>query len=134
ATLFNEKTLAGLGREVQTKGILPADAVKNAYDALKRFRALCDLMRVKRLWVVATAACRDAKNGKAFIREAERICRARIDLLSGAREAKLTGLGVVSGFHEPDGLVGDLGGGSLELTEIDGTFLGSGVTLPLGGL
>jgi len=132
--LFNEKTLAGLGREVQTKGMLPADAVKNAYDALKRFRALCDLMRVKRLWVVATAACRDAKNGKTFIREAERICRARIDLLSGAREAKLTTLGVISGFHEPDGVVGDLGGGSLELAEVDGIHVGPGVTLPLGGL
>lgn len=132
--LFNEKTLAGLGREVQSKGVLAEDAIKSAFDALKRFRALCDLMHVKRLWVVATAACRDAKNGKAFIREAERICRARIDLLSGAREAKLTGLGIVSGFHEPDGVVGDLGGGSLELTEVDGIHVGPGITLPLGGL
>jgi exopolyphosphatase/guanosine-5'-triphosphate,3'-diphosphate pyrophosphatase len=132
--LFNEKTLAGLGREVQTKGILAADAVEKAYDALKRFRALCDLMQVKRLHVVATAACRDAKNGKAFIREAERICRAKISLISGAREAKLTALGVISGFHRPDGVVGDLGGGSLELAEVDGGRIGPGVTLPLGGL
>jgi exopolyphosphatase / guanosine-5'-triphosphate,3'-diphosphate pyrophosphatase len=132
--LFNEKTLAGLGREVQSKGILAEDAVEKALGALKRFRALCDLMHVKRLWVVATAACRDAKNGKTFITQAERICRAKIDLLSGAREAKLTGLGVVSGFHEPDGVVGDLGGGSLELVEVDGTTVGPGVTLPLGGL
>ena len=132
--LFNEKTLAGLGREVQTKGLLAADAVEKAIDALKRFRALCDLMRVERLWVVATAACRDARNGRAFIAEAERICRAKIDLISGTREARLTALGVVSGFHEPDGVVGDLGGGSLELAEIHGTRVGAGVTLPLGGL
>ena len=65
--LFNEKTLAGLGREVQTKGLLPADAVEKALAALKRFRALCDTMRVDRLWVLATAACRDARNGKDFI-------------------------------------------------------------------
>ena len=58
--LFNEKTLAGLGREVQTKGLLAADAVEKALRALKRFRALCDTMRVERLWVLATAACRDA--------------------------------------------------------------------------
>jgi exopolyphosphatase / guanosine-5'-triphosphate,3'-diphosphate pyrophosphatase len=132
--LFNEKSLAGLGREVQTKGLLAADAVEKAIDALKRFRALCDLMRVERLWVVATAACRDARNGRAFIAEAERICRAKIDLISGMREAKLTGLGVVSGFHEPDGVVGDLGGGSLELTEVHGARVGAGVSLPLGGL
>ena len=134
ALLFNEKTLAGLGREVQTKGLLAEDAVEKALGALKRFRALCDLMSVERLLVVATAACRDAKNGKAFIASAERICRAKIDLISGAREAKLTALGVVSGFHEPDGVVGDLGGGSLELAEVSGSRVGTGVTLPLGGL
>jgi hypothetical protein len=44
--LFNEKTLAGLGREVQTKGLLAADAVEKALGALMRFRALCDTMQV----------------------------------------------------------------------------------------
>ncbi len=132
--LFNEKTLAGLGREVQTKGLLAPDAVEKALGALKRFRALCDIMRVEHLLVIATAACRDARNGKAFITEAERICRVQIDVISGAREAKLTALGVVSGFHQPDGIVGDLGGGSLELADVNGTRIGTGVTLPLGGL
>lgn len=132
--LFNEKTLAGLGREVQTKGLLAADTVEKALAALRRFRALCDLMQVRRLFVVATAACREAKNGRDFIAQAERICRTRIDLLSGAREAHLTALGVISGFHDPEGVVGDLGGGSLELARIDGTRVGLGATLPLGGL
>jgi exopolyphosphatase/guanosine-5'-triphosphate,3'-diphosphate pyrophosphatase len=134
APLFNEKTLAGLGREVQTKGLLAADTIEKALGALRRFRALCDLMRVQRLFVVATAACREARNGKAFIAQAERICRSKIDLLSGAREAKLMALGVISGFHNPDGVVGDLGGGSLELARVNGTRVGAGATLPLGGL
>jgi exopolyphosphatase/guanosine-5'-triphosphate,3'-diphosphate pyrophosphatase len=132
--LFNEKTLAGLGREVQTKGLLPADAVEKALAALKRFRALCDTMRVQKLWVVATAACRDARNGKEFIAAAEQICRTKIDIISGQREAELTALGVVSGFHKPDGIVGDLGGGSLELVDVHGARIKPGTTLPLGGL
>ena len=77
-------------------------------------------MEVARLWAIATAACRDAKNGKSFVAEAERICGVKIDILSGKREAELSALGVVSGFHRPDGIVGDLGGGSLELTEVHG--------------
>ena len=89
--------------------------------ALKRFRALCDTMRVERLWVLATAACRDARNGKEFIAAAEQICRTKIDVISGQREAELTALGVVSGFHRPDGIVGDLGGGSLELVDVHGS-------------
>ena len=132
--IFNEKVLAGLGREVQSTGLLAADAIDKAITSLRRFRALCDRMVVMQLWGIATAACRDADNGKAFVAEAERICGTKIDVLSGKREAELSALGVVSGFHKPDGVVGDLGGGSLELTEVHGARVKSGSTLPLGGL
>ena len=132
--IFNEKVLAGLGREVQTTGLLAPDAVEKALGALKRFRGLCDTMGVERMWAIATAACRDARNGRAFIAEARRICGTRIDVLSGRREAELSALGVVSGIHKPDGIVGDLGGGSLELVDVQGHRIRPGVTLPLGGL
>jgi exopolyphosphatase/guanosine-5'-triphosphate,3'-diphosphate pyrophosphatase len=132
--IFNEKVLAGLGREVQSTGLLAADAADKALFALRRFRALCDRLEVARRWAIATAACREAKNGKSFIAEAERICGTDIDVLSGKREAQLSALGVVSGFHKPDGIVGDLGGGSLELTEVHRRRVNPGVTLPLGGL
>ncbi len=132
--IFNEKVLAGLGREVQTTGLLAPDAIETALEALRRFRALCDILHVRKIWAIATAACRDARNGKAFIRQAERICRTSITVLSGKREANLTALGVVSGMHKPDGIVGDLGGGSLELVDVHWARVRSGLTLPLGGL
>jgi exopolyphosphatase/guanosine-5'-triphosphate,3'-diphosphate pyrophosphatase len=132
--IFNEKVLAGLGREVHSTGLLAADAVETALSTLRRFRMLCDRIGVADLWVIATAACREARNGKAFVAAAERICRARIEVISGKREAELSALGVVCGFHRPDGIVGDLGGGSLELTDIHWHKINSGITLPLGGL
>jgi exopolyphosphatase / guanosine-5'-triphosphate,3'-diphosphate pyrophosphatase len=132
--VFNEKVLAGLGREVLSTGLLAKDAVDKALAALTRFRALCDGMRVEKLWAIATAACRDARNGPAFIARAEAACGAPIDLVSGKREAELSALGVISGFHQTDGIVGDLGGGSLELTDVRGNRPKSGLTLPLGGL
>ena len=132
--IFNEKVLAGLGREVQSTGLLAPDAVEKALSALRRFRALCDTAGVKRMWCVATAACRDAENGPDFIAAAERICRKRIAVLSGREEATLSALGVVSGLHRPDGIVGDLGGGSLELTDVHGHQIRRGITLPLGSL
>jgi exopolyphosphatase/guanosine-5'-triphosphate,3'-diphosphate pyrophosphatase len=133
-SLFNEKTLCGLGREVQTTGLLAPDAVARALTSLRRFRALCRVMKVGRVYAIATAACRDATNGPDFIARAERICGVKIEILSGPREAKLSALGVVSGVHRPDGIVGDLGGGSLELIDVRGNRLHSGVTLPLGSL
>ena len=132
--IFNEKVLAGLGRQVATTGLLAEDAVDKALAALTRFRALCDAMQVGDVWAIATAACRDARNGPAFIVRAEKACGVSIDVLSGRREAQLSALGIVSGFHRPDGIVGDLGGGSLELTDVHGHRLKSGMTLPLGGL
>jgi exopolyphosphatase / guanosine-5'-triphosphate,3'-diphosphate pyrophosphatase len=133
-TIFNEKALCGLGREVQTTGLLAQDAVAKALTALRRFHALCKVMKVGRVYAIATAACRDASNGPDFIDKAERICGVSIEILSGPREAKLSALGVVSGVHKPEGIVGDLGGGSLELIEVQGNRVHSGVTLPLGSL
>ncbi len=132
--LFNEKTLCGLGREVQSTGLLAADAVEQALSALKRYRALCTTIGVKRILAIATAACRDARNGRAFIKLAERIIGTEIDVLSGAREAEITALGVISGVHRADGVVGDLGGSSLELVDVRGTRARHGLTRPLGGL
>src|SRR5689334_5320679 len=104
--IFNEKVLAGLGREVQSTGQLAPDAIETALVSLRRFRALCDTLGVKRVWAIATAACRDADNGPQFIRKAERICRTKIEVLSGRREARLSALGIVSSTWHPDGIVG----------------------------
>jgi exopolyphosphatase/guanosine-5'-triphosphate,3'-diphosphate pyrophosphatase len=133
-SIFNEKALCGLGREVQSTGLLAPDAVAKALTSLRRFRALCKVMKVGRVYAIATAACRDATNGADFIAKAQHICGVQIEILSGAREARLSALGVVSGIHDPDGIVGDLGGGSLELIDVRGNRVSSGVTLPLGSL
>jgi len=133
-SVFNEKALCGLGREVQSTGLLAPDAVAKALTSLRRFRALCRIQKVGRVHAIATAACRDATNGPDFIAKAARICGTRIEILSGPREAKLSALGVISGIHAPDGIVGDLGGGSLELIDVRGNRVRNGVTLPLGSL
>src|ERR1700750_724298 len=133
-TIFNEKALCGLGREVQSTGLLAPDAVAKALTSLRRFRALCKVQQVGHVHAIATAACRDASNGPDFIAKAERICGVPIEILSGPREAKLSALGVISGVHNPDGIVGDLGGGSLALIDVHGNRVRSGVTLPLGSL
>lgn len=134
AQVFNEKEMAGLGRHVATTGRLAEDAMRRALEALQRFRILCDAMQVGTLRVIATAAAREAANGPDFLERAQKAIGQPIELISGGREAFLSGLGVISGFAEPRGVVGDLGGGSLELAPIDGDRVGEGVSLPIGGL
>jgi exopolyphosphatase/guanosine-5'-triphosphate,3'-diphosphate pyrophosphatase len=132
--IFNEKVLCGLGRGVSTSGLLPEEGVEKAMAALRRFRTLNDIMGIADVRALATAAVRDAVNGPQFLAEASAAIGAPIRLLSGLEEARLAAQGVVSSIYRPDGVVGDLGGGSLELTEIREGALELGVTLPLGGL
>jgi exopolyphosphatase / guanosine-5'-triphosphate,3'-diphosphate pyrophosphatase len=131
---FNEKVLCGLGKGVATTGFLTDDSVAKALAALQRFKVLCRTMRIEDVTAVATAAVRDAANGPQFLELAERAIGCKIELLDGQREAQLSALGVLSSIFEPDGVVGDLGGGSLELIDIKHSKVGRGVTLPLGGL
>jgi exopolyphosphatase / guanosine-5'-triphosphate,3'-diphosphate pyrophosphatase len=132
--LFNEKMLAGLGRGIVTTGELDPNGVTRAVEEFRRFRALSEQAGAQSLHVVATAAAREAKNGPDFIARAENILGTEIKVLSGREEAYYSALGVISAFHKPDGIVGDLGGGSLELVDIRDEEIGEGITLPLGGL
>src|ERR1700719_419009 len=88
--IFNEKALCGLGREVQSTGLLAADAVEHALSTLKRYRAMCERVVETQTLAIATAACRDAKKSRAFIRSPERTLKSSIDILSVTREAELT--------------------------------------------
>lgn len=132
--LFNEKCLCGLGREVASSGRLNDDAVERALMALRRFRSVVDQIGASQLFVIATAAAREASNGPEFIEEARKICGKPIEVISGVREAELAAAGVLAGDAKADGLAGDMGGGSLELIDIAEHKLSHGSTLPLGGL
>lgn len=132
--LFNEKVLCGLGRGLASTGRLGAEAVERALTALKRFRALATQMDVRAMHVMATAAVREAENGADFVAAAEAICAVPVEILSGAEEARRSACGVISGMWRPNGVAGDLGGGSLELVDVRGSTIGQGETLPLGGL
>jgi exopolyphosphatase/guanosine-5'-triphosphate,3'-diphosphate pyrophosphatase len=132
--LFNEKMLAGLGRGIVSTGRLDPEAVRRSMDEFRRFRALSEQAGAEQLYVIATAAAREAENGPEFIRQAEEILGTEIRVLTGKEEAYYSALGVISGFHPADGIAGDLGGGSLELIDVRGEDIGGGITLPLGGL
>jgi exopolyphosphatase / guanosine-5'-triphosphate,3'-diphosphate pyrophosphatase len=132
--IFNEKSLCALGNGVATTGHLPKAGVEKALAALRRFRVLSDIMGVSFPHVLATAAARDAVNGAEFLAAAAEAIGAPVTLLSGEREAELSAHGVIAGINRPDGVVGDLGGGSLELIDVKGAHAGKGTSLPLGGL
>jgi exopolyphosphatase / guanosine-5'-triphosphate,3'-diphosphate pyrophosphatase len=131
--IFNEKVLAGLGSGLDRSGRLPEEPRRRALAALSRFKLLVDHMDVRQTRVVATAAIRDAADGAEFVREVERI-GLDCEILSAGEEARLAGEGVLSGIPDARGVVGDLGGGNLELVGVADDRTSGGISMPLGVL
>lgn len=134
ATLYNEKDTCGLGRSLALSGRLDDDAVAQALAVLARFAILICKMGVAAVEPVATAAVREAVNGQEFLTRAEAALGMPIRVLSGAEEAGMAATGVLFGMPDARGVVGDLGGGSLELVEVAGGVVGEGETTDLGAL
>lgn len=131
--LFNEKVMAGLGRGVATRRMIDAEAMARAQTALARFAAVASTMAAQHVRTVATAAVRDARNGGELIAYAQTL-GLDVTVLTGDEEALAAGHGVLSAIPEADGIVGDLGGGSLELVDLTAGTIGARVSLPLGVL
>jgi len=131
-TVFNEKVLAGLGRDLARTGQLSPDGVAAALGALRRFRALLDAVKPAHTFTAATAAVRDARDSSGFLARVEAETGFTLRVLSGEEEAHYSALGVAAGSPGADGVVGDLGGSSLELVRLNQGAPGEGVTLPLG--
>jgi len=139
--LLNEKVMCGLGRGIARTGRLNREGVELAYANLQRFVALARALNVDHLTAIATAAVREASDGEAFAAEIERQCGLPVRIIAGAEEARLSAAGVLAGIPDADGVVGDLGGGSVELVRIAGgpkgngeRAIGEGISLPIGPL
>jgi exopolyphosphatase/guanosine-5'-triphosphate,3'-diphosphate pyrophosphatase len=134
SALHNEKAICAIGRNMVTTGRLDEAGMKFAVETLVRFRELCAGHEVRDVGAVATAAARDAENGKEFIRLAEKALGRPIRILSGEEEAKTAAEGTLAGIPDADGLVADLGGGSLDMVTVEGGATGEAWTLPFGPL
>ncbi len=132
---FNEKFLCRLGASLDADGNLGETAMDCAVHAVERFAVIAGAMRVGRIDLLATEATRSAANGAAFRARLEAASGLEVRVLDGDDEARLAATGVIAGFHRPDGLMGDLGGGSLEIAGVRGGRVGEHrVSMPVGAL
>lgn len=131
-TVFNEKVLAGLGRDLPRTGRLSEEGVAMALPALRRFAAVIDGVRPRHVFVAATAAVREAGDGVTFCERVAAETGFHIRVLSGEEEARYAARGVLAGHPAAEGVAADMGGASLELVRLERGEVGQGITLPLG--
>lgn len=133
--LFNEKAITALGRSLASTGRLGREEMEATLQALRRFAHIAAALRAHEVEYVATEAVRRATNGPEFLAMAERATGRPLTVLSGHEEAHTAAMGVAYSFYRPDGVVGDLGGGSVDISRVgpDGPMAPYG-SLPLGTL
>lgn len=132
--IFNEKILCGLGRGLSETGNMQDKAMNSAVSSLRRFRLMLDKMEVGNFRAVATSAIREAENGPAFVARINQECGLEVTVISGEEEARLSGLGVLCALPRAKGIVGDLGGGSLELAYLSDGDVKEKVSFAIGPL
>ena len=130
--IFNKKITCGLGKDLIKNNKLNKVSIKKAMNALYYIKELIDSSNIKNYEIFATEAVRVAKNRDAFIADAENILKKKIHVLTGDEEAKFSAMGCIVGLKKSNGLVADLGGGSLELAEVKKKEIMNTMSLPLG--
>lgn len=131
--IFNEKAVLRLGRGLQETGLLNPDAMEQAVTVMNRYHAIVRAMRAEPFEVLGTAAVRDAANGPLFIAALERrLPGVPIRILSGAEEAEFSASGVLCGIPAADGILADIGGGSVEVVRLAEGVRGAARTMKLG--
>ena len=132
--IVNRKAVVGLGTDVERLGRIGDESFERGVAAIAALVRIAEDVPVARLTLLATAAVREAENGAAFQAAVAVACGRTMEVLSGDDEARMSALGVISASPEASGIVGDLGGGSLELVAIEKGRVLKQTSLPIGPL
>ncbi|WP_306592091.1 Ppx/GppA phosphatase family protein [Geothrix sp. 21YS21S-4] len=131
--LAREKAMVRLARGEATSGEIGPEAFRAGLEALGRMAGVIRGFACETVMACGTAALRDAKNAQAFVLEAEAL-GLPIQVISGEEEARLIHQAVSHAIpfpQEPVALV-DIGGGSTELTWVQGGRVAASISLPWG--
>ena len=124
------QTRLGAGRPGRLPGIAVDDTLEAIHGFLRRVRR----GRAPRVVAVATSAVRDAKNRDRLLGPLRRREGVQVQILSGAEEARLGAIAALQSLRLENGVVADLGGGSLQLTRVRERRIGGMASLPLGAV
>lgn len=125
-----------LANGLAATGLLSTASRARAFAALKRMKEVADRRGVTKLAAVATAAMREARNGRAFARRVTHELGIPLEIINEEREAQLSWRSVAHHFRLENArtIVADIGGGSLELVgAVDGVVEVT-ASLPLGAV
>jgi exopolyphosphatase/guanosine-5'-triphosphate,3'-diphosphate pyrophosphatase len=123
-----------LALDLRDGDTLSERTIEHTVGALRDFRAIATSSGAGQILAVATSAVRESANGDELVRRCLRDAGIRVVVIDGETEARYAYLGAVRGLPVADGMLMDIGGGSVELSRFRGRELVKTWTLPLGAL
>ena len=116
--IYREAVTTKLGEGLAENMCFTSEAIERGLKCLNHFAELMKDYEVGHYRAVATASCRMAQNGAAFVQMVEEMSGIKLEVISAEEEAALTLKGAVLNADKtkPYVLVYDLGGGSTEIT------------------
>ncbi len=115
-------------------GRLSPRAVRETIQAVHGFLQTLPRDGDLKVLAVATAAARDADNRDALLEPLRRDAGIEVSILSGEEEARLGAMAALLTFDVINGLIIDLGGGSLQATEVRNRSATATASFPLGAV
>lgn len=134
--VIREKVMLRLGAVIANGGRIPKEVAKVAVQTARELYGLAQQEKVEHLIPVATAALREARNGRKVAESLGKALDEPVRILSGEEEAHLIfrAFGRRLNLSDAPVLGLDLGGGSLELAVGDGHCVAYEASLPLGAV
>lgn len=131
--ILKETVRLGQGMN-EEEGLIKKDRIDAAIKTLKMFKNLCNATETEKIIAVATAAVRKASNKQTFLDRVKTEINMDVKVLSGKEECYFDYSGVVNTIKEKDGLIIDIGGGSVELVLMKNRRIKESISLPFGAL
>jgi len=132
--LAGSRAMLRLVTDVDTRGKLTDETMARTMEALRDFLAIAKGASARRIITVATAAMRDAANGALFAERVAGELGIRISIIDADAEARYGFIGAVRGLAVANGLLFDVGGGSMQVTTFARRRTVDAISLPFGAL
>jgi exopolyphosphatase/guanosine-5'-triphosphate,3'-diphosphate pyrophosphatase len=125
-----------IGEGLASTGRLSDEAMRRGLETLVVFERFCRAggLGADDVQVIATSAIRDATNGAEFVARARAVSGLEIEVLSASEEARYAYVAAVNTTTLGDGVVLDLGGGSMQLVDVADRHATALSSFPLGAL
>lgn len=133
-TKHYEKRYVRLSSNMGPDKILKPAPMERTLAALKDFRKICKHYQNGKIIAVATAAVRQAKNQREFLKRVKKETGFKIRVISGEQEAYLDYVGVTKHLPLDRGIIIDTGGASMELIAVDDGEAEETISIPIGSV